>query len=79
MFDTFIENDSSGNPMAFIVMEKLKKPLSADAKQHLPDPAYYASKNNVALGRPAADLKNRAGESQTLEKEQKCFLKTIKL
>lgn len=72
VFDTFIENDSSGNPMAFIVMEKLK-PLSADAKQHLPDPAYYASKKNVALGRPAADLKNMAGESQTLEKRAEMF------
>ena len=72
VFDTFIENDSSGNPMAFIVMEKLK-PLSPDAKQHIPDPAYFAAKKNVGLGVPADRFKSRSGESQSLEKRAEMF------
>ena len=72
VFETFMEDDSSGNPMAFIVMEKLK-PLSPDAEQHLPDPSYFAAKKGRGLEVPAHRIRNVSGKSQSIDKRAEMF------
>ena len=72
VFDTFIEKDGSGSPMAFIVMEKLGQ-LSPEAEQHLPDPSYFAAKKGRGLEVPAQRIRNVDGKSQSIDKRAEMF------